>query len=108
MGIPIGRRRGHDHRSLEPHRPALAVGERATANVPAYVTSPLPAKAIWGRFWLRVQHRPQAGATVVMAVTGDGAGMFLKLQADGRLALVLGGGVVAAVQPRRWHRECRT
>lgn len=76
------------------------IGERsllagAGASVPAYVTSPLAAKAIWGRFWLRVQHRPQTGATVVMAVTGGGAGMFLKLQADGRVALVLGGGVVA-------------
>lgn len=67
----------------------------AVGSSPAYVTSSLPGKALWGRFWLRVQHRPAAGATVVMAVTGDGSGMFLKLQADGRVALVLGGGQVA-------------
>ena len=67
----------------------------ATAGVPAYVSANLPATtAIWGRFWLRVQHRPDSGATVVMAVTGTHAGMFLKLQADGRLALVALGGTV--------------
>ena len=67
----------------------------ATAGTPAYVVSPLPPlAALWGRFWLRVQRRPDAGATVVMALTGGSAGMFLKLQADGRLALVQQGGAV--------------
>ena len=72
----------------------------AVAGSPAYVSASLPAiTSFWGRFWLRVQHRPDTGATVVMAVTGTQAGMFLKLQADGRLALVARGGAVIGRSP---------
>jgi hypothetical protein len=81
----------------------------ATVGAPAYVSASLPALSmLWGRFWLRVQHRPASGATVVMAVTGTQAGMFLKLQADGRLALVARGGAVigrsaAPLASGRWY-----
>jgi hypothetical protein len=76
---------------------------------PAYVRAQLhPRGPVWGRFWLRVAHRPSAGATVVMAVTGPASGIYLKLQADGRLALVAQGGTVlgrtgAALRSGSWY-----
>ena len=59
--------------SLEPYRPAVAAGDCDGGGAGLRVVAAARVTAMWGRFWLRVQHRPEAGATVVMAVTGSGS-----------------------------------